>query len=484
VSDDFEEKTLRGISWNLISHVARKGLHFVLTIILARLLMPSDFGLLGMVTIFTGFASLFADAGLEAALVQREELKPSHFVSIFWVNLGVSAAIGGVFCAIAPLIADFYDEPLLTNVVWFAAALFPLNALGSVHRAKLKRALDFKSLAVSDLASVFISGVLGVTLAVLDFGVFALVAQLVAAALAASTCLWLISDWRPKLAFDWDAVRELLGYGSNLVGFRAFNYWSRQADDLLIGKLEGSSALGIYSKAYEFMKLPISQISAVLTRVMFPALSRIQSDKERVKRVYLKAVGAIALLAFPMMLGLLVVADHFVLALLGEKWAAVIPILRVFCIVGLLQSISTTTGWLYQSQGRTDWMFRWGIFATIVTLIAFGVGILWGVMGVVIAYTIRTALLTGINFSIAGRLVSMSLKDVLDAVTGELSCALLMGLAVLGIKVALPTSAPHWVSLAVTVVSGAVVYFATVHLSRQPSYLEVRRVLEERLRNQ
>ncbi len=272
----------------------------------------------------------------------------------------------------------------------------------------------------------------------------------------------------------------MLGFSGNLTGFKVFNYWVRKADDLLVGRFLGSQALGLYTRAYQVMLFPLQRISRVIGKVMFPALSKIQDDKERAKRAYLRSISIIALLTFPMMLGLLVTAEHLVLAILGAQWEGIIVLLRFLAVVGMAQSIGTTTGWIFQSQGKTDWQFRWGIVSGVITIVAFIIGIRWGLLGIVVAYTIRSFPINFlVSFFIVGRLINMSLSEVIKSVSGIFACASLMVSVVWPLGLFLPESYSHWLYILIQVPTGVVVYFLLVNLFRLDAYMDSVNLLRE-----
>lgn len=479
--ESLRQQTVGGVLWSLAARGTKVAIQFVISVVLARLLTPEDFGLVGMIAVFTGFAMLFNDLGFGAALVQKEELEERHRSSLFWLNCVAGLLLSGLVFASAPLLASFYEEPRLVPLTQLISANFFLGSLNVVQGALLKRNLEFRRLAYVEVVSVVAAGAVAIGLALTGFGVWALVWQMLVATAVAVAMMWVVSSWLPAARFELDAARELFGFSANLLGFRSFNYWVRSADDLLVGRIVGSHGLGVYTRAYESMLMPLRQVSNVVGRVMFPSLSRIQRDPERVRRAYLRAIAMIALVTFPMMTGLFVVADSFVLGLLGPKWVEVIPILRVLCLVGLAQSVGTTTGWIYQSQGRTDWMFRWGIVSGVVTLVAFAVGIRWGVMGVAVAYATRNFALTYFNFSIPGRLIDMEFSDVARAVAPAAGHALLMALIVWGCQLALPEGLPKWGALGVNVTAGATVYAVLMWSFRPDAFEDLLGLLGERL---
>ena len=480
--ENLTRRTISGLGWSLGAQILRQSAQFLIAVLLARLLSPSEFGLVAMVVVFSGFASLFNDLGFGPALIQRQDIEERHYSSVFWVNLGFGIAIAALLAGASPLIARFYKQPRLIAVTMLISLCFPINSLGLVQKAKFTRQMDFRSLGLVDVGNVVVSGLVAGFLAWRGFGVWSLVAQMLSLAIGEVVGLWLLSDWRPRALLDRSAIRDLFGFSSNLTGFTAINYWYRNGDNLLVGKFFGSVALGVYSRAYNLMLLPLSQITYVVSKVMFPALSRMQSDKARVRDVYLRSIAMIALVTFPLMLGLLVVADHFIIAIYGSAWSGVIPILRVYCILGMAQSVYSTVGWIFQSQGRTDWMFRWGLFSAVVSIAAMALGVWLGSpMAIAICLTAIGLLLLPPGFGIPGRLIGITLRDIARSLSSVTGCAAIMAVSVWVLGLCLPRGWSNLVFLSVEVPFGAAIYTLLVHLFQLPAYLEFREILMRQL---
>ena len=478
--DDLRQQTVSGLGWTSVTQIGKQGLQFIISIVLARILSPEDFGLLGMVLVFTGFAALFGELGFGAALIQRNTLEEKHYSSIFWLNLAFGIMLTGLILFLAPLIAEFYNEPLLIPLTSIIAINFFVSSLGIVQNALLNRNMNFRLIAFVETISVLVAGGVAIFLSWAGYGVWSLGWQLVITTTIMVIGFWTVNSWRPKLIFDWQAVKELLSFSGNLLGFNAFNYWSRNADNLLVGRFLGTGELGIYTRAYITMLLPISQVTNVFSRVMFPALSRVQHDKVRVKRIYLRAIGMIALVSFPMMMGLFVLAEPVILTLYGSKWIRVVSVIQILSLVGMVQSIVASVGWIYQSQGRTDWMFKWGLLVGTLGVFSFVVGIIWGtVEAVALAYAIVNILLLYWNFSIPGKLIDMSFGDVVFTLAGVFGCAAAMAFLVWGVGLFLPESWPAWAYLLGQSFLGIVSYGLLIYLFKIPAYTDARSLLLE-----
>lgn len=473
------KKVITGIGWTTLNRISQQGLKFIISVLLARLLTPEAFGLAGMIFVFTGFASQFSDAGFGAALVQRQEIKERHLSSVFWLQIGLGIVLTILVAGAAPLIAQFYGEPILRVLTMFIAIQFLLESMATVQTALFRRAMDFKKITIVRLCATIVSGGIAIGLALNDYGVWSLVWQSVLFTTADLVTLWVLSPWRPSFLFQWKAIRELLSYSTNLLGFNAINYWTRNSDDLLIGRYIGSSGLGIYNRAYETMMIPIYLIRGIMGEVMFPALSRLQDDPDHVRQVYLRATRSIGFISIPMMCGLMVIADSFVLGLFGPQWEDVIPVLQVLCLIGIKQPVSSTTGWIFKSQGRTDQMFYWNLVVSTATVLSFVIGIQWGVLGVAIAFTIRGYVLHYHGIIIPGRLIDMSFGDFHWNLAGIAGCSLIMMALVFGLGAVLPPNWPHWLQLLVQVPFGMAAYWGLSHGFGLQAYHEMIELLLE-----
>ncbi len=464
---------MRGLAWVAGGRLLQHAAAVAAIAVLARLLTPRDFGLLAMTLVFTGFAAVFVDLGLTAAIVQRRELQERHLSTAFWVNVATALILAAVLAALSPALAALYDEPRLVGITLVLAVSFPLAALGAVQIGLAERRMEFRRLAVVESGAVVVSFAAAIVAAVAGLGVWSLVVQSVTQAGMRSLVLWLTSGWRPRSGLDRGAARELLAYGGNLAGFNATNYWIRSVDQLAVGAFVGAGPLGLYSRAYQLMLLPLSQVTWVSGRVMFPALSRLGDSTERIRAAYLKAIGLIAFVTFPLMVIIFVAAEPLVLTVLGDQWTGAITILRILCVVGAIQSVTATAGWLYQARGRTDWMLRWGLANAAVTIVAVAIGVQWGAVGVAAAYAVRTVLLAAPALAIPGRLIELGLGQVART---------LGGVALASAAVAAPLLAADWVAgdalaalrLLLAVTLGGLVYLAVVATFRIDAWLEAR----------
>jgi len=357
------------------------------TVILARLLTPQDYGLIGMVAVIIGFVSIFKDLGLSSATIQRAEINSVQISTLFWVNIALSLAVMLVCFGIAPLISVFYHEPRLRLITAAYGFGFMLSGLTVQHEALLRRQMRFTALAVTEVTALCASVATAVGLALYGAGYWALVASQLSLGLVYLIGIWSLCRWRPGLPGRNSGVRSMLAFGRNLTGFAVINYFARNLDNLLIGKVWGSQQLGLYAKAYQLLLLPIDQINSPIGAVALPALSRLSDSPEKYRQAYLRIMEKVAILTMPGIALMIATSDWIVLIVLGPQWSEAAWIFALLGVAGLLQPIASTAGWLFISQNRTKDMFRWGCFASSIIVVAIVAGLRWGAVGVACSYS-------------------------------------------------------------------------------------------------
>lgn len=379
-------RTARGGAVAIVS----QGLKFVITIaatsIMARLLTPNDYGLVGMVAFVTGFVSMYKDLGLSAATIQRSEISSEQISTLFWVNLLLSVGLALFTAAIAPLVAWFYGESQLTWITVVTAVGFIISGIAVQHEALLRRQMRYFALALIGLTSMAMGYVAGIVLAWNGFRYWALVASQLAVAATSTLLIFSFVRWMPGLPKRNTGARSMIRFGGNLTGFTTINYFSRNLDNLLIGRFWGAQQLGLYTRAYQLMGLPIEQINEPVTSVAVPSLSRLTDSPESYRRAYLRMLEKIALLTMPCVVLMIVTSDWIIQIVLGSQWVGATRIFVLLGITALFQPVANTTGWLLISQGRTDHMLQWGLISGPIIMAAIIAGLPWGAVGVAASY--------------------------------------------------------------------------------------------------
>lgn len=471
-----------GLFWSAGARIAQQFIQFGFSVVLARLLSPGDYGLLAMVMVFTGFAAMLADAGFGSALVQKPDLSEAHVHTVFWVTVVSGVTLTATTFLIAPWLAAFYGASALKPIFRVVAFNFTIASFGNVPFVLLQKRMQFKAIAQITTCSIIASGMVGVVLALLGAGVWSLVAQTLAASLLNAILCCMASKWVPRSIFRIAALKDLWHYASHLYGFNFINYWARNADALVVGKFFGAPALGAYSRAIGLMLLPITQVNSVISQVLFPAFASIQNDKPRVKRIYLRAMGIVTLITFPIMLGLVVTAKPFINTVYGPKWNEVAPILQILAFVGAMQVLINSTGWIFTSQGRTDLMLKWGVRFSIVVVASFAAGLALGsVRALALCYCVANVLFFYPWLAVAGRVIDMRFKELLATVAGPFCCSLVMAIMVAGVQLALPSVWQPWKTLTTLVFAGMLVYGTIICLFKPSALLDFKQLIREKL---
>lgn len=470
-----EQKTIGGVKWSSISQFIRIGTQIITSVILARLLLPEDFGLLGMALVFIGLVNIFNDMGIGSAIVQKQDINQKNLSSIFWFNILIGALAMLILILAAPFIARFYAEDSLTPMISVMSVSFLFTSLSKVQNSLLLKELKLKKLALLELTSAISASLLGISMAYLGYGVWSLVAQNVSMTFIYAALVWIKEHWKPVLHFNWGDIKTIIGFSANLSGFNLVNYFSRNADYLLIGKFLGATALGYYTLAYTMMLFPLSNISSILSKVMFPALSQVQNDNSKFKLFYLKSTKYIAFVSFPMMLGLFAIADEFVLIVFGAKWVPVIFLIKVLSFVGLMQSIATMSGTIFLAKGRTEWMFRWGFISSSIAVGAIAFGLQWGINGVAVCYAISRFITVYPGHAIPFRLIDLRFTDFLLNFKEETATSLIMFVIVMSVV----TIQRHYLFssemiLVSSIIIGVISYLVAVRIINNSTYKELK----------
>jgi O-antigen/teichoic acid export membrane protein len=450
-----------GTKWMAVAQAGRVIAQLLGMVILARLLSPSDFGVAAMAWLVTGFVGMFHDCGTKAAVIQRRELPSALLDSVFWLNVGFGLAIAILLALLAPVIALAMREPQLTGVLWLLALAFPIVSLGLVHQGLLERASRFRSVALIECCAAFAGLTSAVLAALAGWGVYSLISHAIVGWIVVTAGLWAASTWRPAWRCSLALIREIAGFSGNLVGFDIFSYFARRMDIVLIGRFLGATELGYYHLAYRLMIWPLQQISGVVGRAFFPALSRLQDDKQRLRLAYVRAAAAVFLITAPLTLGMFALREPLVLAVMGERWLKVADLLFWFAPVSMVQSVVTTASLLYVSTGRTDVMFKFGVLFGVAVVFGTVVGLQWGVEGVAAAYCATALILFWPRLAVPFRLVGLSVPAFLRRLLPTFFTALLMALLVAAVSEhSAVLVQPQWARLVLLVTLGAALYFA------------------------
>lgn len=480
MNSEFKKNTLSGISWSASSQVIRLIVNLVITSVLARLLLPEDYGLIGMITVATGFLLVLKDFGFGAALVQKKEVEEIEYVSVFWLNVFMGITLAIIVFFSAPLIASFYNEPQLIPITKYMSLGFILNSIIVVPNNILYKKIQFKNLFIIDISSLLISGCVGIVFAYYDWAYWSLVAQSLTSQLVSLIIVFYLSRWKPSFQFSWQALTGFTSFSLPLIADSSINYWVRNIDNLLIGKYLGKSDLGYYSKAYNLMLLPVRQLSGTIKKVMFPSFSLIQDEIERLGKIYLKITRVVAFITFPIMGIMFSASEDIILFLFGDNWAACIPIFKILCLLGAFQSIATLSGNIYLAQGKTKLMLRVGLFTRSIMIISMVMGlIIGGLMGIVYGYSISSSLMVIFEFYFVGQIINIRLKEILINLLPYFIISLIMILSLELTKHYLGFE-NHFFKLILLSLIGGLIYIILTLLFKPKAFKDILQLYKER----
>jgi teichuronic acid exporter len=469
--------------WSTIDIGSRLGVQFVVTIILARLLMPADFGIIALLAFFSSLATVFVQGGLLVALIQRQETTRDEESATFWWNLLASLGFALLLILLAPQVARFYGYPVLRLLMFVDAAQVVISALGAVQTALLIRTLRFADLAKAGVPATIVSGAAGIGAALLGAGVWALAIQLVSMTAANTIMLWWVCDWRPSLHARLSTLRPLIAFGAWFGLSSTLEILYSQGFALIVGKLYGMPSLGLYNRAANTQLLPSNILSATISRVALPLFSARGEDPERMRQGLKRAIGFVMLINLPVMTGMALLPDLIILALFGEKWLPAAPILAILAWGGLIFPLHVLNLQVMLAQGRSGTYFRVEMIKKVVGVGCLTVGSIFGILGLALSQLIFGFLALFINVEPIRRNLGYGVARQIGDVGGTVLITAIMAAAVVLLRPLLHFSPLR--NLVTLVFAGAAVYVGTGFALRVRSFLDawsVARLLLRRAR--
>jgi len=379
---DLRGRTVRGGFWTFTSQSTSFVLTSVMTVVLARLLTPTDFGLVAMVASITGLGQTFADLGLSEATIQRQEISHDQVSVLFWINLAVGLGLMLVTIGLAPVLVWFYRQPRLMNITFVLSFTFLIGGLRVQHNALLQRQMRFAAIAIRDVIGVAVAVTVSIAMAWRGAGYWAIVAYPLVFNSTQAALSWVMVRWLPDLPRRGTKVGHLVAFGGNVAGAYLVNYLNRSTDNVLIGWYWGASPLGLYSRAYNLLLRPVNQLNAPLGIITVPALSRLQNDPERFERYYLRVVNLVTWIGTPIFGFLFVAAKPVIILVLGRKWLEAAPVFQLLAIAALAQLLFSPTTSLFVCRGQSGRLFKLFLILTPIFFASYTIGLPFGIRGV------------------------------------------------------------------------------------------------------
>lgn len=408
---------LHGLRWSAVTKGSQALFSILTPIILARLLVPEDFGLISMAAVFTGIATLFIDFGTGAAIIRQRDPDPGFLSSVFWFNILLGMSLCLAIVAAAPWIASLYGYPILKAIIYIQSVSILLASMTTVPSALLRREVQFRPIAVSRVLSQVLGAAVGIVMAAMGFGVWSLVFFTVTNSLFFTVFLWFGSSWRPGFTFSVGHIREIFHFSSYVTATQLVNYFQRRGDKFIVGYYLGDGMLGLYSKAYNFLLKTTRMINGFFGPVIYPVMAAVRDDRARLRALFLRASQAFAVVYFPIAVFVILFAEPLVLVVLGEQWAEMTPLVPVFAGILFFQPLSKIHAQIYTALGKVGVMFAlYAVFAPIMVM-GFLVGARFGIYGVALSYAINSFFLFIVSSYVVFRLIGVRVSDYWSALS-------------------------------------------------------------------
>lgn len=430
IDQSHKSKTITGIKWSFLSQFALQIISILVGVVLSRILLPKEFGLIGMILIFSGFLTVITDLGIGSAVIHKKDISKKMLSTAFWLNCGINLSITVILFFSAPFVAVFYEKPILTGLTQLISFAFIISSISGIQTSLLSKEMDFKSLFFINLIKLAISSPIAIILALNGFGVWALAFQQIVSAVASAITPFFFHQWRPAFVFSKKDAKSFLSFGTPLLANSSLNYWVRNLDNLLIGKFMGENSLAYYNKSYQLMLLPVTHLAGSIKNVMFPSFAKLQNDYKLLQSYYLKTISILSLVTFPLMGGLSVLATPTIVLIYGDEWLPAAQTLQILCIIGALQSISTVAGSVFLAIGETKKMLYVSLFAKATMISGIVAGLQYGVTGIAIGYSIGSFIGFLPELYYTGRSINLSLIAIIQSFYRSLFIAFSMCLIV------------------------------------------------------
>jgi teichuronic acid exporter len=438
-----KEKGLQGVFWTFVEQFGTQIIQFVVQLILARVLMPEEFGLIGMLSIFMAFGSFLVDSGMSVSLIRTQGVDESDFSSVFFINITVSIVIYFILFFSSPLIAIFFKQPILSDVIKVYCLSFIIRAISSIQYVRLTILMDFKTLTILRFPGLAIGGIVGLVLAYRGYGVWSLVYMQLTNLTLDSILIWFQVDWRPSFIFDWIRIKRHFNFGYKLTLSSLIDTIYSNIYNVIIGKYFSSSQLGYYTRADSIKQLPVSNISSALNKVTFPLFSSIQDDNVRLKNVYKRLMQQVLYWISPTLVIAGVLGEPLFRFLMTEKWLPAVPYFQILCLVGIMYPLHAYNLNILHVKGRSDLFLKLEIIKKAVVTIGLIIAIPFGIYGLLWAQFILNFIGFYINTLYSGKMINYSVSEQVKDIAPILGLAGLIGIFVYFLDLQFPQSTDY-----------------------------------------
>lgn len=476
MSSDLKKKTVSGVLWSLAGQFSVQGIQFLVSVVLARLLSPDDYGMIGMLAIFLAISQVFIDGGFSSALIQRKNCDDTTYSTVFYINVGISLVCYGILFAAAPFIADFYGQPILKDIARVSSLSLIIGALSATNTVQLTKRIDFKTQSKINVVSAILSGVTGIALAYSGFGVWALVAQSVSLALFKLVLTVFCVRWFPSLVFSRKIFKELFSFGSKLVLASLISSIYTNIRSLIIGKKFTPADLGQYTTANKFATMAGSSLSGVLYNVSFPVLSKVQDDDAVLLDAYKRFLSVSAFTIFPLMMLLAGIAEPLIRFLVTDKWLECVPFLQILCFGWMYDCLTRINLNLLYVKGRSDLVLRLEIVKKTIAFTILFVSCFMGIIGICVGAAVYNFIAFFCNTYYTKRLLSYGFKEQFIQTLPYLALSLLV--LAIAAAISMTPIAPAYSIILSTLVCASV-YLMLAKVLRLPALKELTGIIKQ-----
>lgn len=470
MSESLANKTVKGVSWSFIDSISSQGISFFVGLVLARLLTPEDYGLIGIITIFISVFNSIVDSGFSSALVRKTNATERDYNTVFVLNMVVSIILCLALYFSASLISDFFERPQLDALLKVMSCIVVINAFAIIQRTLLVKRIDFKTQTKISLISSIISGVVGIGMALYGYGVWALAGQQISRQLLNTVFLWIYAQWYPRFQFSMQNFKELFGFGWKLLVSGLIDTIWREIYQVIIGKCYSPATLGQYTRAHQFSSICSSNLTIIIQRVSYPVLSSIQDDKIRLKAGYKRIIKITMLITFTLMLGMAGSAESLIRVLVGDQWLPAVPYLQIICLQMMLYPLHALNLNMLQVQGRSDLFLKLEIIKKIVAIAPLLLGIFIGIYWMLIGSVLTGFFSYYLNAYYSGPALNYSIKEQIKDIFPSFYIALIMALIVYAMSF-IPISS--FILFPIQVIFGAIITIGLCKFIKLPEYKEL-----------
>ena len=474
-----KDKTVKGVGWSAIDNITQHLVTFVVGIVLARLLSPEDYGLLGIIAIFTAVCQTLISGGFTSALIRKKNATNDDYNTVFIVNLIMSLLLYGVIFICAPLIAEFFNREELIALTRVSSLGMIIGALAIVQRARLTKRIDFKAQTKISFSASILSGVIGISMAILGFGVWSLVAQKLSSRVIRTTLLWVVNKWIPQLRFSSESFHDLFGFGWKMMLSGLLDTIWKELYQVVVGKFYSPATLGQYTRAKHYSQLFSSNLTMIIQRVTYPVLSDIQNDKERMVIVYRKMIKLTMFITAISMFFLGAISEPLVYCLIGPKWHDAATYLPLICLSGSFHPLHAINLNMLQVQGRSDLFLVLEIIKKIIYLGPLFIGAFIGIIPMLFTNILISIIAYFLNSYYSGKLLGYSSWMQIKDIAPSYRISVLVALSVYFVKY-LPIS--FWYILPIQISLGIVVIFMLCHITKCEEYMEIKNIILPQLK--